>query len=219
MATTIVSTTLLRRIAHHHGAICGETLTGFKWLANLALSHDGPFVLGFEEALGYSVGEVVRDKDGISATLILLDLASSLKARGQTLWDAYKRLDQRHGAHRSTQVAIKMDGADGARAIQGAMKALRENPPTELAGSDVVQMRDVQSRISMDCKTGQSTQIPLPPSNVLEFTLEDDSRVLARPSGTEPKIKFYVEVVGKDPTTAEKRLAEVVAAVRKRTGL
>jgi phosphomannomutase len=219
VATTIVSTSLLRRIAEHHGALCGETLTGFKWLANLALAHDGPFVLGFEEALGYSVGEVVRDKDGISAALILLDLASNLKARGQTLWDAWMRLDQRHGAHRSTQVAITMDGADGAAAIHGAMKALRENPPSELAGSDVVQLRDVQSRISMDCKTGQSMEIPLPPSNVLEFTLDDDSRILARPSGTEPKIKFYVEVVGKDPATAEKRLQEVVAAVRKRTGL
>jgi phosphoglucomutase len=112
-----------------------------------------------------------------------------------------------------------MDGADGAASIQGAMKALREDPPTALAGSDVVQLRDVQSRISMDCKTGQSMQIPLPPSNVLEFTLADDSRILARPSGTEPKIKFYVEVVGKDPAAAEKRLREVVAAVRKRTGL
>jgi phosphomannomutase len=219
VATTIVSTALLRRIAHHHGALCGETLTGFKWLANLAMAHDGPFVMGFEEALGYSVGEVVRDKDGISATLILLDLASNLKARGLTLWDAWMRLDQRHGAHRSTQIAIKMDGAGGAAAIHGAMKALRENPPSELAGSDVVQLRDVQSRISMDCKTGQSMEIPLPPSNVLEFTLDDDSRILARPSGTEPKIKFYVEVVGKDPATAEKRLQEVVAAVRKRTGL
>ena len=219
VATTIVSTTLLRRIAEKHGAICGETLTGFKWLANLALAHDGPFVIGFEEALGYSVGEVVRDKDGISATLILLDLASNLKARGQTLWDAWKRIDERYGAHRSTQVAIKMDGADGAEAIQGAMQSLRENPPTELAGSDVMRLRDVQSSVSMDCKTGASTQIPLPKSNVLEFTLEDKSRILARPSGTEPKIKFYVEVVANTSDKAEQRLKEVVAAVRKRTGL
>ena len=219
VATTIVSTTLLRRIAEKHGAICGETLTGFKWLANLAILHDGPFVIGFEEALGYSVGDVVRDKDGISAALILLDLASNLKARGQTLWDAWKRIDQRYGAHRSTQIAIKMEGAEGAEAIQGAMKALRENPPTELADSAVIRLRDVQSRVSMDCKTGASTQIPLPHSNVLEFTLEDNSRILARPSGTEPKIKFYVEVVAGTAEAAESRLHEVVAAVRERTGL
>ncbi len=219
VATTIVSTTLLRRIAEKHGAICGETLTGFKWLANLAILHDGPFVIGFEEALGYSVGDVVRDKDGLSATLILLDLASNLKARGHTLWDAWQRIDERYGAHRSTQVAIKMDGPEGAEAIQGAMRALRENPPTELAGSEVKQLRDVQSSVSMDCKTGASTQIPLPKSNVLEFTLEDNSRILARPSGTEPKIKFYVEVVGSTAQAAEKRLQEVVSAVRQRTGL
>ncbi len=219
VATTIVSTRLLQRIADRHGAICGETLTGFKWLANMAIAHDGPFVIGFEEALGYSVGDVVRDKDGISATLILLDLASNLKARGQTLLDAWKRMDERYGAHRSTQIAIKMEGADGAQAIQGAMKDLRENPPAELANNKVKRLRDVQTGISMDCTTGASSQIPLPKSNVLEFTLDDDSRILARPSGTEPKIKFYVEVVGKDAAAAEARLTEVVEAVRKRTGL
>jgi phosphomannomutase len=219
VATTIVSTILLRKIAHAHGAIAGETLTGFKWLANLALAHDGPFVMGFEEALGYSVGEVVRDKDGLSATLLLLDLASKLKESGQTLWDALDRLDRKYGAHRSTQVAIKMTGTEGASAITGAMSDLRANPPTELAGSDVVQLRDLQSRIVLDCKTGASDTVPLPASNVLEFTLEDGSRVLARPSGTEPKIKLYVEVVCPDAEAAQARLAEVVAAIRKRTSL
>lgn len=219
VATTIVSTILLRKIAKAHGALAGETLTGFKWLANLALAHDGPFVMGFEEALGYSIGEVVRDKDGISATLLFLDLASNLKARGQTLWDALDRLDRKYGAHRSEQVAIKMDGADGAAAISGAMTALRKDPPAELAGSDVVLLRDLSTSIALDCKTGASTSVPLPPSNVLEFTLEDGSRILARPSGTEPKIKLYVEVVGSDSETAAKRLSEVVAAIRKRTRL
>jgi len=219
VATTIVSTMLLAKIAKDHGAICGETLTGFKWLANLALAHDGPFVMGFEEALGYSIGEVVRDKDGISATLILLDLASKLKESGQNLWHALDRIDRRYGAHRSQQVAIKMTGNAGARAIEGAMRSLRQDPPTELAGSELVQLRDIQSRIRMDCKTGASESVPLPPSNVLEFILADGSRVLARPSGTEPKIKLYVEVVGKNAEAAEKRLTEVVAAIRKRTKL
>lgn len=215
VATTIVSSILLKKIAKHHGALCGETLTGFKWLANLALAHDGPFVLGFEEALGYSVGDVVRDKDGLSATLILLDLASNLKSRGLTLWDALERLDAKHGAHRSQQAAIKLEGAAGARAIEGVMTMLRRKPPTEIAGSDVTYMRDLQSRIGMDCKTGASTTVMLPPSNVMEFTLADGSRILARPSGTEPKIKFYVEVVGKNPSEAETRLAEVMKAFRK----
>lgn len=219
VATTIVSSILLKRIAASHGALCGETLTGFKWLANLALAHDGPFVMGFEEALGYSVGEVVRDKDGISAILLFLDLASNLKARGQTIWDALNRLDRKYGAHRSEQVAIKLSGPKGAAAIAGAMDDLRTNPPTEIAGSDVVYLRDLQSRIGMDCKTGESDEVMLPPSNVVEFTLADGSRVLARPSGTEPKIKLYVEVVGKTAEAATKRLHEVMSGVRKRTNL
>lgn len=215
VATTIVSSILLKKIAARHGALCGETLTGFKWLANLALAHDGPFVLGFEEALGYSVGDVVRDKDGLSAALILLDLASNLKARGLSLWDALQRLDARHGAHRSQQLAIKLDGEAGARAIEGVMKLLRTQPPTNIADSDVIYMRDIQSRIGMDCKTGASTQVMLPPSNVLEFTLEDGTRILARPSGTEPKVKFYVEAVGSDAKSASSRAAEVTKAIRK----
>jgi phosphomannomutase len=219
VATTIVSSILLKRIAASHGALCGETLTGFKWLANLALAHDGPFVMGFEEALGYSIGEVVRDKDGISAILLFLDLASNLKARGQTIWDALNRLDRKYGAHRSEQVAIKLSGPTGAAAIASAMDDLRTNPPTEIAGSDVVYLRDLQSRIGMDCKTGASDEVMLPPSNVVEFTLADGSRVLARPSGTEPKIKFYVEVIAKTPQAATKRLHEVMAGVRERTRL
>ena len=219
VATTIVSSVLLKRIAASHGALCGETLTGFKWLANLALAHDGPFVMGFEEALGYSIGEVVRDKDGLSATLLFLDLASNLKSRGQTLWDALDRLDRKYGAHRSEQVAIKLSGPAGAVAIAGAMDDLRKNPPTEIAGSGVVYMRDIQTRVGMDCKTGESTEVMLPPSNVVEFTLADGSRILARPSGTEPKIKLYVEVVGKTAEAATKRLKEVVGGIRKRTNL
>jgi phosphomannomutase len=219
VANTIVSTVLLKKIADDHGALCGETLTGFKWLANLALAHDGPFVMGFEEALGYSIGEVVRDKDGISAALILLDLASNLKARNQTLWDALDRLDRKYGAHRSEQLAIKLDGQAGAAAIRGAMENLRSNPPTEIAGSEVVLLRDLQSRVAMDCKTGASWPVPLPPSNVLEFTLSCGTRVLARPSGTEPKIKFYVEVVAENDAAARSRLPEVLEATRRLAGL
>ena len=215
VATTIVSTILLKKIAAHHGAVCGETLTGFKWLANLALAHDGPFVLGFEEALGYSIGDVVRDKDGLSATLLLLDLASNLKTRGLTLWDALERLDARHGAHRSEQLAIKLDGEAGARAIEGVMKLLRTHPPSELAGSAVTYMRDLSTGVGMDCRTGASTPVMLPKSNVMEFTLDDGTRILARPSGTEPKIKFYVEAVASTGPQAEKRASEVVVAVRR----
>lgn len=212
VATTIVSTTMLRAIAKSHGALCGETLTGFKWLANLSLAHDGPFVLGFEEALGYSIGGVVNDKDGISAALVLMDLASNLKTEGRTLWDALERLYKRHGVYKTHQIAIKMDGAEGAESIEALMRHLREQPPHELADTEVIRMRDVLSRVDLNCKTCESDEVPLPPSNVLEFTLEDHSRVLARPSGTEPKMKLYIEVVGTSHQDAQRRLDEVVDA-------
>ena len=171
--------------------------------------------MGFEEALGYSIGDVVRDKDGLSATLLLLDLASNLKTRGLTLWDALERLDARHGAHRSEQLAIKLDGEAGARAIEGVMRLLRTQPPSELAGSAVTYMRDLSTGVGMDCRTGASTPVMLPKSNVMEFTLDDGTRILARPSGTEPKIKFYVEAVASTGPQAEKRASEVVVAVRR----
>jgi phosphoglucomutase len=112
-------------------------------------------------------------------------------------------------------LAIKLDGEAGARAIEGVMRMLRTHPPSELAGSDVVYMRDLQSRIGIDCTTGASSEVMLPASNVMEFTLGDGTRVLARPSGTEPKIKFYVEAVGKTGAEADARTAEVIRAVRK----
>ena len=144
--------------------------------------------MGFEEALGYSIGEVVRDKDGISATLLLLDLASNLKARNQTLWDA-RSLGPKVWRPQERAAGHQARGSAGAEAITGAMQSLRTTPPTEIA-SDVVLLRDLQSRVALDCKTGASWPVPLPPSNVLEFTLACGTRVLARPSGTEPKIKF-----------------------------
>jgi phosphomannomutase len=222
LATTIVSSTLLSRIAAKAGATYKETLTGFKWIAHQALDHEakgGRFVLGFEEALGYSSGPVVRDKDGVSTALLLLDLASGLKRESRTLLDALADLYRIHGVHGSAQKNLTLPGADGAARIRAMMEALRASPPTAIAGRAVVRVTDVAKGTQTDVGTGAVSPIDLPKSNVLAFSLADGSRVLARPSGTEPKIKFYFEAVapmGADEplTAAEARIAGVLAELR-----
>ncbi|MEC7947605.1 MAG: phospho-sugar mutase [Myxococcota bacterium] len=216
VATTIVSTSLLGRVAELHGAHLAETLTGFKWIANAAIDWDGPFVLGFEEALGYSAGPVVSDKDGVSAAMLLLDLASWCRARGVTMLDHLADLYRRIGYAASHQFALKLPGAEGKARIAEIMDGLRAAPPTMLAGATVHTVRDVQTGLATDTATGSTRPLDLPRSNVLAFDLDDGGRVLARPSGTEPKVKFYFEVraplaVGEPLSAAEQRAATRMA--------
>ena len=221
VATTIVSTSLLGDVATHHGAHLAETLTGFKWIANAAIEWDGPFILGFEEALGYSAGSVVRDKDGVSAAMLLLDLASWCKGRGTTLLDHLADLYRRVGYAASRQFSLKLPGAEGKARIAEIMDGLRSTPPTSIAGTRVETIRDVQTGLATDTGTGETRPLDLPTSNVLAFDLADGGRVLARPSGTEPKVKFYFEVkaplaegepLAAVETRAAGRLAELEAA-------
>ncbi|MEC7240561.1 MAG: phospho-sugar mutase, partial [Myxococcota bacterium] len=221
LATTIVSSTMLRKIAAAHHAAYAETLTGFKWIANRAIAHGesgGDFVLGFEEALGYSVGPVVRDKDGVSALLLLLDLASAEKMRGRTLLDSLEDLYRRYGLHLSEQVALKFPGADGAETIAGLMSRLRSSPPSGFLGHAVTVVTD----LSNNSRTAQGIreEAGFPLSNVLGFELDNGYRILARPSGTEPKIKFYFEVqaaIGEDQELPEVQveLAKALESLKK----
>ena len=186
VATTVVSSAMLRRIAAHYGADYAETLTGFKWLANKALAYEttgGAFVMGYEEALGYSVGDVVRDKDGVSAALVFCDLAARCKAEGRGVIDRLAELYRTHGLYASLQRSVVLPGAEGAARIAATMRALRASPPTAIDGVAVDAVRDMVNGLG-----------DLPPSNVLAFDLADGSRILARPSGTEPKVKFYFEI-------------------------
>jgi phosphomannomutase len=195
VATSIVSSRLLQRVAGAHGATCAITLTGFKWLATRAIAHEGPFLLGYEEALGYSIGDVVRDKDGVSAALLLLDLAAWLKSQGKTLRDRLAEIYAEHGLHRTRQRSIRMEGDAGAARIVALTEQLRAEPPAAIAGSAVVRIRDIQAGTDTDLSTGTVTDVGLPPSNVIGLYLEDGSRILVRPSGTEPKIKLYFEAI------------------------
>jgi len=194
VATTIVSSSQLKQLAIEYNAEYVETLTGFKWIANAAITHNGDFVMGFEEALGYSVADVARDKDGVSAALLICDIASASKAQGQTLKDRLFDIYQRHGFALSQQKSLKRPGATGKIEIQKMMQQFRENPPDSIMGIPVIARCDVQQSIQTDCITGVSSKIELPKSNVLTYHLEDRSRIIVRPSGTEPKIKFYFEV-------------------------
>ncbi len=209
VATTVVSSSLLGHIAQAHQAQLVETLTGFKWIANAAIDFPGEFIVGFEEALGYSVGDVVRDKDGLSAALQILDLASRCEAAGRTLADALEDLYRRYGYAASSQRAIVLPGATGAARIAGILDRLRASPPAAVASIPVVQIRDLLTGTARDLRSGESSSLDLPASNVLAFDLAEGCRILARPSGTEPKIKFYFEVLM--PLAAGEPLADARA--------
>lgn len=193
VATTIVSSRLLRRLAEAHGATYVETLTGFKWIAHAAIAHEGRFVMGYEEALGYSVGDLVRDKDGVSAVLLFCDLAADCKARGVSMAEHLDALYRRHGVHASLQRSVTLPGAEGRSQIEAAMARLREDPPRSFGEAQVVRFVDVLTGQEHDWVAGTTVRGDLPASNVLAWTLADGSQLLARPSGTEPKIKFYGE--------------------------
>lgn len=198
VATTIVSSQLLGKLAIQYGADYRETLTGFKWLANSAIEKEasgGRFLFGFEEALGYSVGPVVRDKDGISVALVLCDLLSELKDQDKTLLDRLLEIYRSHGVHASAQHSIKLPGASGRQQIEAMMSKMRAHAPVAVNALAVVKRIDYQEKTRWENGTDSAYEDAMPSSNVLGFYLEDGTRILARPSGTEPKIKFYFESV------------------------
>jgi phosphomannomutase len=208
VATTIVSSQLLGFLAKLTGADYRETLTGFKWIGNAAMDyereHHGRFVMGYEEALGYSVGPLVRDKDGVSAAVIFAELTAWNRARGKGVLDHLDDIYRRVGLFVTQQVSLTKPGADGLAEIRTAMARFRKQPPAELAGHRIEQV--------VDLLRGEGG---LPPSDVLVFKLSGDRRVIMRPSGTEPKLKSYYEVrtevkAGEPMTDARQRgLAEL----------
>jgi len=198
VATTIVSSPLLGRIAHDLGADYAETLTGFKWImhrsAEAAAETGARFVFGYEEALGYCAGTLVRDKDGISAAYLLAELAATLKARGETLAGRLDAIARTHGLYLSGQHTETLPGADGAAAIAARMAHLRKLSVHQLDGRRVVGRADYARGTVV--REGVASTTGLPPSDVLRFDLDDGARVMMRPSGTEPKIKYYFDQRG-----------------------
>jgi phosphomannomutase len=197
VVASIVSSPMLGRIATSLGVHYEETLTGFKWIANRAieLEREGyEFVFGYEEALGYSVGNVVRDKDGISAAVAAAELAAVLRERGCTLRDQLDLIARRWGAYASMQRSVTRKGATGTLEIGGMMDRLRKAPPRRIGDDEVASMLDYESLTRRDMRRGTTGSLTLPRSNVLAFELGSGARIIARPSGTEPKAKFYFDV-------------------------
>jgi phosphomannomutase len=208
VVNSIVSTPMAAAVAAAHGARHEVTLTGFKWIWNAALdieeAHEGVrFVFGFEEALGYSVGPMVRDKDGIGAAVVFADLAATLRARGLTVGEHLTDLYRRHGLWVSRQLSIVRPGTGGLEEIDRAVRSLGDDPPAELAGRAVTGFTDY--------RTGAAARPRwLGPTDLIALDLGSDTRVLARPSGTEPKLKIYVDL--REPLEPDDDAATVAAS-------
>ena len=202
---TIVTTELIDEIAKGNSISCYNVLTGFKWIAELIREKEGKenYVVGGEESYGLMIGDKVRDKDAISAVALLCEMAAYEKNKGRSLYDKLIDLYLQYSFYKEHLISITKKGMDGQQQIADMMAGFRDNPPKKLAGSDVVQLLDYELKKGKNLKTGEEWQIKLPKSNVLQFILADGSKISARPSGTEPKIKFYFSIKKKLNTAAE----------------
>ena len=194
VGNSIVSSTLLEKVANSHGATYFQTLTGFKWLANIGMQledEQNEFLFAYEEALGYTIGTQVRDKDGLSAIVVFAQLVEELKSQGRTVWDLLAQISFEHGVHTNAQRSIAL--APDSPSIGAKLRAAQ---PKTINGIAISVIEDLQS--SLRFITGGATEaINLPASDVLIYHLEDGSRIIVRPSGTEPKVKVYYETVTK----------------------
>ena len=202
---TIVTTDLIDEIAKGNNITCYNVLTGFKWIAELIREKEGKenYVVGGEESYGLMIGDKVRDKDAISAVALLCEMAAYEKNKGRSLYDKLIDLYIQYSFYKEHLISITKKGMDGQQQIADMMAGFRNKPPKTLAGSDVVQLLDYELRKGRNLKTGEEWQIKLPKSNVLQFVLADGSKISARPSGTEPKIKFYFSIYTKLKNASE----------------
>ncbi|MBL7873717.1 MAG: phospho-sugar mutase [Cyclobacteriaceae bacterium] len=196
IAKTIVTTELVDTIASNMGIECFNTLTGFKFIAELMGQMEGKktFVAAGEESYGYMVGDFVRDKDAVSACAFFAALAASAKDEGHTLYDWLVQMYVDYGFYKEGLVNLVRKGAEGEQEIKRMMEKFRNSPPVQIAGKNIVRMLDYKTRIEKNMVSNSEIAIPLPKSDVIQFYLDDGSKISVRPSGTEPKIKFYISV-------------------------
>ncbi len=223
---TIVTTNMADAIAKHYKVGLIEVLTGFKYIGEQILKMEqtkkGHYLFGFEESYGCLIGTHARDKDAIVATMALCECAAYYKSRGMNMWDAMIALYDKVGYYMDGQKAITLAGVEGAGKITKLMDDLRNDPPKSIGGYKVTAFRDYQMDKIIDIKTGKESPTGLPQSNVLYFDMEDGAWVCVRPSGTEPKVKFYYGIKGKDfedaTKTSEKMGEEIVNMINKMIG-
>jgi len=190
---TIVTTGLIDVIAKENNVACYNVLTGFKWIANMIKEKEGKenYIIGGEESFGLMVGDKVRDKDAVSAVALSCEMAAYEKAKGRTLYDKLIDIYVQYGLFKENLVSITKKGMNGAKEIEDMMEGYRKNPPKTIDGTPVQHLLDYELQVGKDLQTGKTWKIDLPKSNVLQFVLDDGTKISARPSGTEPKIKFY----------------------------
>ena len=214
---TIVTTNLADAIAKGYGVKLIEVLTGFKFIGQQILGFEksgkGSYLFGFEESYGCLIGTYARDKDAIVATMALCEAAAYYKTQGKTLWDAMIEMYEQFGYYKDDIKAVTMKGIEGLQKIQDIMNSLRQNPPAEFAGHKVVAVRDYKADTIKNMETGEVTPTGLPNSNVLYYELTNDAWVCVRPSGTEPKVKFYYGVKGTSLADADEKSAVMGKAV------
>jgi phosphoglucomutase len=194
--TTIVTTPMINEIATKNGVACYRVLTGFKWIAAMIREKEGKenYIIGGEESFGLMIGDKVRDKDGVSAVALLCEMSAYEKGKGRSLYEKMIDLYVQYGFYKEHLISITKKGMDGQQQIAAMMETYRKNPPKSINNSDVVQLLDYELQKGKNLKTGEEWKIELPKSNVLQFILADGTSISARPSGTEPKIKFYFSV-------------------------
>ena len=213
---SIVSSPLADRIAAHYGVTMKTVLTGFKYIGGeiLKLEQTGDekkFRFGFEESCGYLKGTYARDKDAVVASMLVCEMAAALKREGKTILDALDELYRTYGYYLAYVQSIELTGADAMEKAAKMMADLRAEVPASIGGAKVTGVLDYQSRVALDLTTGEKTPIALPRSNVLELLLGGQGSVIARPSGTEPKVKFYYTAVGETRQSAKALLDAMVA--------
>ncbi|MBP5282355.1 MAG: phospho-sugar mutase, partial [Lachnospiraceae bacterium] len=213
LVTTIVTTNMTFLIAKAYGLKLIETLTGFKYIGEqikfFEQDHSYNYVFGLEESYGCLAGTHARDKDAIVAVTCLCEVAAFCKKQGMTLCDMMTQIYEKYGYFKEGQYTITMKGASGAKQIAETMEKLRKNPPKFIGDKKVLKLRDYQKDEILDLESGEKTPTGLPKSNVLYFELPNDEGCCARPSGTEPKIKFYMGVKGTSVPDADERLAKL----------
>lgn len=223
---TIVTTDMIDVIAEQSGVSCYNVLTGFKWIAALIKEKEGKekYIIGGEESFGLMIGDEIRDKDGVSAVTLLCEMAAYEKNKGRSLFDKLIDLYLQYGFYKENLVSVTKKGMNGAKEIADMMEGYRKNPPLTIDGAAVSQVLDYELQISRDLATAKIQAINLPKSNVLQFVLADGTKISARPSGTEPKIKFYFSVNRKLNNSAafdatEKILDDKITRIEKELGL
>ena len=218
LVTTIVTTNMTRPITKNYGVKLIEVLTGFKFIGEqiklFEKSGSNNYVFGLEESYGCLAGTHARDKDAIVAVMCLCEVAAYCKKHGKTLWDMMLDTYEKYGYYKESQYTITLKGIDGSRQIAEIMDKLRKNPPKAFGGLSVLKFRDYETDRAVDMVTGEEGKTGLPKSNVLYFELPDDAWCCARPSGTEPKIKFYMGVKGASLEDAQNKLAQLTEDVK-----